>query len=172
MDLIREHPEFRYSMECVAYLREFLDRHPERREEMAQLMRTRKFVWGASYVKNLEVHVGAENLVRQFYLGRPGCTRIFQASTPLSISKQIPPPRPGRCLKSRRRQGSNTRFKGDFRNYPLVAFAAPGALAGRLPADGEFLHIEPRNMIMTVLKKSEDDDSIVLRFFEVAAHPE
>ena len=70
MDLLKKYPEFRYSMECVAYLQEFLDRHPERREEMAQLMREKRFVWGASYVENLEVHVGAEKLVRQFYLGR------------------------------------------------------------------------------------------------------
>ena len=33
-------------------------------------MREGKFVWGASYVQNLEVHVGPEKLVRQFYLGR------------------------------------------------------------------------------------------------------
>jgi alpha-mannosidase len=98
MDLIREHPEFRYSMECVAYLREFLDRHPERRDEMAQLMRTRKFVWGASYVENLEVHVGAENLVRQFYLGRrwlhknfPGVDSVVYIKTdPPAMTRQMP----------------------------------------------------------------------------------
>jgi len=44
-------------------LTEFLDRHPERREEMARLMREKKFVWGGSYVENLEVRVGPENLV-------------------------------------------------------------------------------------------------------------
>lgn len=98
MDLIREHPEFRYSMECVAYLREFLDRHPERREEMAQLMRDRKFVWGASYVENLEVHVGPENLVRQFYLGRrwlhktfPGVDSVVYIKTdPPAMTRQMP----------------------------------------------------------------------------------
>ena len=98
MDLIREHPDFRYSMECVAYLREFLDRHPERREEMAQLMRDRKFVWGASYVENLEVHVGPENLVRQFYLGRrwlrknfPGVDSIHYCKTdPPAMTRQMP----------------------------------------------------------------------------------
>ncbi len=70
MEIIKQYPDFRYSMESVAYLIEFLERHPEKRQEMAQLMRARKFVWGASYVQNLEVHVGPEKLVRQFYLGR------------------------------------------------------------------------------------------------------
>jgi alpha-mannosidase len=51
-------------------------------------------------------------------------------------------------------------------NYPLLAFAAPGTHGGSLPAAGEFLHLEPANLIMTALKKSEDDDSIALRFFE------
>jgi alpha-mannosidase len=91
MDLIRENPEFRYSMECVAYLREFLDRHPERREEMAQLMRARKFVWGASYVENLEVHVGPENLVRQFYLGRRWLHKNFTGVDSVFYCKTDPP---------------------------------------------------------------------------------
>jgi alpha-mannosidase len=98
MELIKKYPEFRYSMESVAYLIEFLERHPEKREEMAQLMREGKFVWGASYVQNLEVHVGPEKLVRQFYLGRrwlrknfPGCDSIHYCKTdPPSMSLQMP----------------------------------------------------------------------------------
>ncbi len=31
---------------------------------------------------------------------------------------------------------------------------------------GEFLHLSPSNLIMSALKKSEDDNSIALRFFE------
>ena len=38
--------------------------------------------------------------------------------------------------------------------------------SGSLPATAEFLHLEPGNLIMTVLKKSEDDDTISLRFYE------
>ena len=43
---------------------------------------------------------------------------------------------------------------------------APGSGSGSLPATGEFLRLEPGNLIMTALKKNEDDDSISLRFFE------
>ncbi len=98
MQLLKENPEFRYSMECVAYLIEFLERHPEKREEMAQLMREGRFTWGASYVENLEVHVGPEKLVRQFYLGRkwlrknfPGVdSRHYVKTDPPSMTWQMP----------------------------------------------------------------------------------
>ena len=96
--LLEENPEFRYSMECVAYLVEFLERHPEKREEMAHLMRQGRFTWGASYVENLEVHVGPEKLVRQFYLGRkwlrknfPGVdTRHYVKTDPPAMTWQMP----------------------------------------------------------------------------------
>jgi len=98
MRLLKENPEFRYSMECVTYLIEFLERHPEKREEMAQLMREGRFTWGASYVENLEVHVGPENLVRQFYLGRkwlrknfPGVdSRYYVKTDPPAMTWQMP----------------------------------------------------------------------------------
>lgn len=51
-------------------------------------------------------------------------------------------------------------------NYPLLAFTATGNGEGSLPATTEFLRLEPSNLIMTALKKNEDDDSISLRFYE------
>ena len=98
MEIMKKYPDFRYSMESVIYLIEFLERHPEKREEMAQLMRERKFVWGASYVQNLEGHVGPEKLVRQFYLGRrwlrknfPGCDTVHYCKTdPPTMTLQMP----------------------------------------------------------------------------------
>ena len=98
MEIMKKYPDFRYSMESVIYLIEFLERHPEKQQEMAQLMREKKFVWGASYVQNLEVHVGPEKLVRQFYLGRrwlrknfPGCDTIHYCKTdPPTMTWQMP----------------------------------------------------------------------------------
>ena len=98
IDLLKKYPNFRYSMEAVIYLTEFLDRHPEKREEIAQLTREKKFVWGGSYVENLEVRVGPENLVRQFYLGRrwlkknfPGCDSNHYCKTdPPGMTWQMP----------------------------------------------------------------------------------
>jgi hypothetical protein len=61
LSLLKEYPGFLYSMECTAYLMEFLSRHPELRDEMVANMQSRRFTWGASYVECQEVHVGPEN---------------------------------------------------------------------------------------------------------------
>lgn len=98
LDLLREHPEYTYHMESIEYLKEFLERYPERREEIAQRMREGRFLFGASYVQNLQVHVGAEKLARQFYYGRrwllenfPGCdTRFYSNVDVPGLTYQLP----------------------------------------------------------------------------------
>jgi alpha-mannosidase len=88
LDMMKGHPDFKYMMESVEYLKEFLIRHPERKEELIQRMRERRFTFGASYVQNLQVHVGQEKLIRQFYYGRrwlkeniPGCDTRYYINT-------------------------------------------------------------------------------------------
>ena len=98
MKLLKEYPEFRYSMESTVYVQEFLERHPDRRAELAQYMRERRFTFGASYVQMLEAHVGPEKLARQFYLGRrwlrkefPGVdTHFYVKSDPEQLTLQMP----------------------------------------------------------------------------------
>src|ERR1035437_2398747 len=97
LEQMRQFPEFMYSMECTAYLMEFLDRHPEMREEMAERMRQQRFTFGGAYVNLLQVSVGPEKLARQFYLGRrwlknafPGAdTRFYIQSDPPQMSLQM-----------------------------------------------------------------------------------
>jgi alpha-mannosidase len=98
MELMKKYPEFLYSMECTAYLMEFLERHPDRRGEIAELMRQRRFIFGASYVQLLEYSAGPEKLARQFYLGRrwlkktfPGVdSRFYIQTDPPSLTQQMP----------------------------------------------------------------------------------
>lgn len=98
MDLMKKHPEFKYTMESIEYLKEFLERHPERKEEMARLLKEKRFVFGASYIQALQVHVGPEKLVRQFYYGRrwllenfPGCdTRFYMNTDVPGFTYQLP----------------------------------------------------------------------------------
>jgi alpha-mannosidase len=52
-------------------------------------------------------------------------------------------------------------------NNPLIALAQP-AHAGGLPASHSFLWVEPDNLIVTALKRAEDSDDVVLRFYESA----
>jgi alpha-mannosidase len=91
MKLLSQYPEFRYSMESTTYLMEFLERHPEKRDEMAQYMRENRFVWGASYVQCLEGHVGPEKLARQFYFGKRWLEQTFPGVHTYFYVKTDPP---------------------------------------------------------------------------------
>ena len=98
LKLLEQYPDFRYSMESTTYLMEFLERHPEKHDEMYQVMRQGRFAWGASYVQCLEVHVGPEKLARQFYCGRrwlrenfPGVdSQTYYKTDPPSLTLQMP----------------------------------------------------------------------------------
>ena len=52
-------------------------------------------------------------------------------------------------------------------NYKVLALS-PGIHQGTLPAEHSFLEIKPDNVIITALKKAEDDNSLVVRFYEWA----
>ncbi|MCK9220863.1 MAG: glycosyl hydrolase-related protein [Bacteroidales bacterium] len=98
LDLMKTDPEFKYTMESVEYLKEFLIRHPERKDELIQRVREQRFVFGASYIQNLQVQVGQEKLVRQFYYGKrwmketfPGCDTRFYINTDVpGMTYQLP----------------------------------------------------------------------------------
>jgi alpha-mannosidase len=50
-------------------------------------------------------------------------------------------------------------------NYPLRAVVTT-AHDGNLPPSYSFLQIEPENLIVSVLKRAEDSDDLILRFYE------
>src|ERR1700719_4509478 len=52
-------------------------------------------------------------------------------------------------------------------NYKLIAMQSHKH-EGTLPGDHSFVRVEPDNVVVTAVKKSEDDDSLVLRFYEWA----
>jgi alpha-mannosidase len=52
-------------------------------------------------------------------------------------------------------------------NYKLIAMWAQKH-EGTLPREHSFVRVEPDNVVLTAIKKSEDDDSLVLRFYEWA----
>ncbi len=63
-------PDVRFSMENVLYLLEYLERHPERKDEIHRLVQERRLDWGATYNQPYESLLSGEQLVRQTYLGR------------------------------------------------------------------------------------------------------
>jgi len=62
------------------------------------------------------------------------------------------------------RQAGTVR-RGFELNNPVLALAHP-AQAGELPGSYSFLRVEPRALIVTALKRAEDGDDIIVRFYE------
>jgi alpha-mannosidase len=62
------------------------------------------------------------------------------------------------------KQGGTMR-QGYELNYPLIAVPAT-THGGSLPAQHSFANIAPGNVILTVLKKAEDDNGLIFRFYE------
>jgi alpha-mannosidase len=52
-------------------------------------------------------------------------------------------------------------------NYPLIAMGA-GKHQGTLPPEHSFLQVEEDNVVVTAVKKAEDGDGMVIRFYESA----
>ena len=55
--------------------------------------------------------------------------------------------------------------------FPLTILPAPWdkiVLAQPLPAQYSFLKIEPDNVVVTALKKAEDDNALIVRYFDWA----
>lgn len=80
LDLMKANKNFTFEMEQTLNLMEFLDAHPERKEEIIQLYKEKRFTWGATYNQPYEGLSTGEQLVRQSYYGRkwvkenlPGC---------------------------------------------------------------------------------------------------
>jgi alpha-mannosidase len=64
-------------------------------------------------------------------------------------------------------QDAQTIHRGYELNYKLVPFVAQPH-QGSLPPEHAFLQVQPDNVIVTAVKKAEDDDSLIVRFYEWA----
>jgi alpha-mannosidase len=62
---------------------------------------------------------------------------------------------------------SQTIRRGYELNYKLIP-RSPEKHEGSLPAEHSFLQVQPDNVIVTALKKAEDENALVLRFYEWA----
>ena len=62
-------------------------------------------------------------------------------------------------------RGAGVARRGYELNTPLIA-VLERPHAGDLPAAGAFVKVEPENMLLTVLKKAEDSDHLILRCYE------
>jgi alpha-mannosidase len=60
---------------------------------------------------------------------------------------------------------ANVMREGYEFNYPLIA-VNEGVHKGNLPAKHSFVEISPENLVVSVLKKAEDSDDMIIRFYE------
>lgn len=74
---------FAFGMEQTFNLMEFLEEHPEKKEEVIQRYKENRFAWGATFNQPYEGLESGEQLVRQAYYGRkwirenlPGCDDV------------------------------------------------------------------------------------------------
>ena len=67
-------------------------------------------------------------------------------------------------------KAGRTMRQGYELNYPLIPVVTEPH-AGSLPGNRSWARVEPGNVILTAVKKAEDDDGIVFRFYEFEGKP-
>jgi len=85
LQAMKKNPNYRYTVESVLSLMEYLDRHPDRQDELHHFMKRGQLECGALYTQPYESMYSGEALIRQVYFGRkwlkdhfPGCdSRVY-----------------------------------------------------------------------------------------------
>jgi alpha-mannosidase len=96
LEMMRTHPDYRFVMENMLNLREYIERHPDRRAEIERYTREGRMEWGATYTQPYESLLTGEELVRQVYFGRGWLVRNMPGS---DAKVYFNPDVPGRALQ-------------------------------------------------------------------------
>ena len=83
--MMTQNPEYCFVMENMLNLMEYIERHPERRDDIMRFTREGRMEWGATFNQPYESLLSGEQLVRETYFGRkwlkknfPGCdARVY-----------------------------------------------------------------------------------------------
>ncbi len=70
LDLLERDPSYHYSIEQSIMLKEYLERRPERLEQIRRFTQEGRLEWGATYNQPYEGMYSGESLVRGLYYGR------------------------------------------------------------------------------------------------------
>ncbi|MFH0991198.1 MAG: glycoside hydrolase family 38 C-terminal domain-containing protein [bacterium] len=70
LEILKNDTTYHFDLEDVLCLREYVERHPDRKNELHQFMKEGRLGIGASYTQPYEELCSGEMLVRQFYFGR------------------------------------------------------------------------------------------------------
>jgi alpha-mannosidase len=77
LDIMKSDPNYRFDLEDVLFLREYVERHPDRKEELRKLIAEGRLGIGASYNQPYEDLCSGEMLAREFYAGRKWLKKNF-----------------------------------------------------------------------------------------------
>jgi len=89
-------PDYCFVMENMLNLMEYIERHPERRDEILRLTREGRMEWGATFNQPYESLLSGEQLVRETYFGRKWLKRNFPGA---DARVYFNPDVPGRSLQ-------------------------------------------------------------------------
>ena len=67
-------------------------------------------------------------------------------------------------------KAGNTMRQGYDLNYPLIGYVTQ-AHSGSQPAEQSWVRVDAGNVILTAMKKAEDDNGIIFRFYEFEGRP-
>jgi alpha-mannosidase len=75
--LLAKDPAYAFTMENMLNLREYLERHPERRDEVVRFTQEGRMEWGATFNQPYESLLSGEQLIRETYFGRRWLKKTF-----------------------------------------------------------------------------------------------
>ena len=70
LELLERNPTYHYSIEQVLMLKEYLERHPGRVDDIIRFTKEGRLEWGATYNQPYEGMYSGESLVRQLFFGQ------------------------------------------------------------------------------------------------------
>jgi alpha-mannosidase len=88
-------PSYRFDVEDALMLKEYVHRHPEKKEDIKTLLLEGKISCGSAYVQPYEDMLSGEALVRQFYFGKRWLNKEFGYSAQTYWNEDVP----GRTLQ-------------------------------------------------------------------------
>ena len=95
LDKASKDPSYRFDIEDVLMIREYVERHPDKKDLLRQMLAEGRLSCGSSYIQPYEEMYSGESLVRQFYLGAKWLKREFYYTADTYWNEDVP----GRTLQ-------------------------------------------------------------------------
>jgi alpha-mannosidase len=94
--MMAKSPDYCFVMENMVNLMEYIERHPDRRDEILRYTREGRLEWGATFNQPYESLLSGEQLVRETYFGRKWLKKNFPGC---DVQVYFNPDVPGRALQ-------------------------------------------------------------------------